>query len=246
MTTSAPRGCSTSWPSRARTLPSSPGARFCSPGSWGFLAGSGELGALAAIGGYVLAVGWQPSIVRAGVAGALASLAWLAARPRDRWYFLLVGAAVLLAWNPYSLLEPGFQLSFGAVGAIFIGVPPLERRLEGYPAPRWLRAVIAVSVACGVATAPILLAALRLRPDLLGVRQRPGGACGRTTARARFRRGRGRARAALARCGSRMGERLVGRVPRGVRPCRSGVFRTRRSRLQLRQSALPQSPRSAS
>jgi competence protein ComEC len=117
----------------------------------------GELGALAAIGGYVLAVGWQPSIVRAGVAGALASLAWLAARPRDRWYFLLVGAAVLLAWNPYSLLEPGFQLSFGAVGAIFVGVPPLERRLEGYPGPRWLRAVIAVSVACGVATAPILL-----------------------------------------------------------------------------------------
>ena len=117
----------------------------------------GELGALAAIGGYVLAVGWQPSIVRAGVAGALASLAWLAARPRDRWYFLLVGAAVLLAWNPYSLLEPGFQLSFGAVAAIFVGVPPLERRLEGYPGPRWLRAVIAVSIACGVATAPILL-----------------------------------------------------------------------------------------
>jgi competence protein ComEC len=117
----------------------------------------GELGALAAIGGYVLAVGWQPSIVRAGVAGALASLAWLAARPRDRWYFLLVGAAVLLAWNPYSLLEPGFQLSFGAVAAIFVGVPPLERRLEGYPGSRWLRAVIAVSIACGVATAPILL-----------------------------------------------------------------------------------------
>ena len=117
----------------------------------------GELGALAAIGGYVLAVGWQPSIIRAGVAGALASLAWLAARPRDRWYVLLVGAAVLLAWNPYTLLEPGFQLSFGAVGAIFVGVPPMERRLEGYPAPRWMRAVIAVSVACGVATAPILL-----------------------------------------------------------------------------------------
>jgi competence protein ComEC len=117
----------------------------------------GEIGALTAIGGYVLAVGWQPSVVRAGVAGALASLAWLAARPRDRWYFLLVGAAVLLAWSPYSLLEPGFQLSFGAVGAIFLGVLPLERRLEGYPGPRWLRAVVAVSIACGVATAPLLL-----------------------------------------------------------------------------------------
>jgi competence protein ComEC len=71
-----------------------------------------ELAALAAIGAYVVAVGWQPSVVRAGVAGVLASLAWLASRPRDRWHFLLLGAALLLAWNPYSLLEPGFQLSF--------------------------------------------------------------------------------------------------------------------------------------
>ena len=75
---------------------------------------------------YVLAVGWQPSVVRAGVAGGLASLAWLASRPRDRWYFLLVGAAVLLAWNPYSLLEPGFQLSFSAVAAIFVLVPRIS------------------------------------------------------------------------------------------------------------------------
>ena len=49
----------------------------------------------ASIGAYVLAVGWQPSVVRAGVAGALASLAWLAARPRDRWHFLALGALVL-------------------------------------------------------------------------------------------------------------------------------------------------------
>jgi competence protein ComEC len=116
-----------------------------------------ELGALAAIGAYVLAVGWQPSVVRAGVAGALASLAWLAARPRDRWYFLLLGAALLLAWNPYSLYEPGFQLSFAAVGAIFVLVPRLERILEGYPVPKWLGTIVAVSGACGAVTAPILL-----------------------------------------------------------------------------------------
>jgi competence protein ComEC len=117
----------------------------------------GEIGALAAIAGYVLAVGWQPSVVRAGVAGALASLAWLAARPRDRWYFLLLGGALLLAWNPYSLYEPGFQLSFAAVAAIFVVVPRLERVLEGYPLPRWLGTIVAVSGACGAVTAPILL-----------------------------------------------------------------------------------------
>ncbi|HEV2903068.1 MAG TPA: ComEC/Rec2 family competence protein [Gaiellaceae bacterium] len=117
----------------------------------------GELGALGAIGAYVLAVGWQPSVVRAGVAGALASLAWLAARPRDRWYFLLLGAALLLAWNPYSLYEPGFQLSFAAVAAIFVLVPRLEHVLEGYPIPTWLATIVAVSGACGAVTAPILL-----------------------------------------------------------------------------------------
>jgi competence protein ComEC len=115
-----------------------------------------ELCVLASVCGYLLAVGWQPSVVRAGVAGCLASLAWLAARPRDRWYFLLLGAIGLLAWNPYSLLEPGFQLSFAAVAAIFVAVPRLERALEGYPVPRALAGVIAVSLACGVATAPIL------------------------------------------------------------------------------------------
>lgn len=115
-----------------------------------------EVLVLLAIAAYVLAVGWQPSVVRAGVAGALASIAWLAARDRDRWWLFLAGAAVLLAWNPYALLEPGFQLSFVAVAAIFVGVPPLLRVLEGYPVPRALAIVLAVSSVCGLATAPIL------------------------------------------------------------------------------------------
>jgi competence protein ComEC len=117
----------------------------------------GEVVALAAIGGYVLAVGWQPSVVRAGVAGGLASLAWLSSRPSDRWYFLLLGAAVLLAWSPYSLLDAGFQLSFAAVAAIFVVVPRLQQTFAGYPVPNSLAEVVAVSGACGVATAPILL-----------------------------------------------------------------------------------------
>ena len=116
----------------------------------------GELGALAGIGSYVLAVGAQPSVIRAGIAGALGSLAWLSARQRDRWHFLLVGALILLAWNPYNLLDAGFQLSFAAVAAIFVAVPRIERTFEGYPVPRGLADVVAVSLACGLATAPIL------------------------------------------------------------------------------------------
>jgi competence protein ComEC len=114
-----------------------------------------ELGALAAIGAYVLAVGAQPSVIRAGVAGALCSLAWLTARATDRWHLLLIGAIVLLAWNPYTLFDVGFQLSFAAVVSIFVLVPRLRRFLEGYPLGA-LRPVIAVSAACGAATAPII------------------------------------------------------------------------------------------
>ncbi len=116
----------------------------------------GQVGALGAIAAYVLAVGGQPSVIRAGVSGALVSLAWLAARPVDRWYFFLLGALVLLGWNPYSLLDPGFQLSFGAVAAIFVLVPRLTRVLAGYPVQGHLAGVLAVSTACGVVTAPIL------------------------------------------------------------------------------------------
>jgi competence protein ComEC len=116
----------------------------------------GELGALVGIAAYVLAVGAQPSVIRAGVVGALASLAWIAARQRDRWHFLLLAAFVLLAWNPYTLLDAGFQLSFVAVVAIFVVVRPLLDVLEGYPLPHWLAEAVAVSTACGVATAPVL------------------------------------------------------------------------------------------
>lgn len=115
----------------------------------------GQLAALAAICGYVLAVGAQPSVIRAGIVGALGSLAWLTARAADRWHLLLVGATVLLAWNPYTLLDAGFQFSFAAVLAIFVLVPHFQRFLEGYPLGRSLRLVVAISAACGLATAPI-------------------------------------------------------------------------------------------
>ena len=114
------------------------------------------LGALAAIGAYVLAVGPQPSVIRAAIAGAAVSVAWLAGRLRDAWHLLLVAACALLAWNPYTLFDAGFQLSFGAVAAIFILGGPFLRVLDGYPLPGWLRSAIAISAACTLVTAPIL------------------------------------------------------------------------------------------
>ena len=111
--------------------------------------------ALLAIAAYALAVGLHPSVVRAALAGVLGSLAWLAGRERDRWQALLVGAAVLLGWNPYALFDAGFQLSFAAVASIFVVTPRVVRALEGYPVSRGLAQLIGVSTACGLATAPV-------------------------------------------------------------------------------------------
>jgi len=114
-----------------------------------------ELAALLAVGAYTLAAGFHPSVVRAAVAAALGSLAWLTARERDRWHALLLGALLLLAWNPMFVLDAGFQLSFAAVTAIFVVTPRVVRALAGYPVPRPLAQLIGVSTACGLATAPV-------------------------------------------------------------------------------------------
>jgi competence protein ComEC len=124
--------------------------------SFGIARAWAHLGALGAIGAYVLAVGPQPSVIRAAVAGAAVSVAWLLGRLKDAWHVLLLAAIVLLAWNPYTLFDAGFQLSFAAVVAIFVLGRPLTRELEGYPMPGLLRPILAISAACSLVTAPLL------------------------------------------------------------------------------------------
>jgi competence protein ComEC len=116
----------------------------------------GEALAIVVVLSYALTVGWQPSVVRAAVAGTLASLAWILARPRDRWHALAVGALVLLVWMPQSALEPGFQLSFAAVATIFLVLPRVAGIPDAYPVPRRFWDVVVVAAACGLVTAPIV------------------------------------------------------------------------------------------
>jgi competence protein ComEC len=116
----------------------------------------GESLAIVVVLAYALAVGWQPSVVRAAVAGTLASLGWITARPRDRWHAMAIGALVLLVWTPSAALDPGFQLSFAAVAAIFLVVPRVAGVPDAYPVPRGLWDVLVVAVACGLVTAPIV------------------------------------------------------------------------------------------
>jgi competence protein ComEC len=66
------------------------------------------------------------------------------------------------------LFDAGFQLSFAAVVAIFLFARPLMRVLEGYPVHPKLGAALAISLACSLMTAPILLVQFG-RVPVLGV-----------------------------------------------------------------------------
>jgi competence protein ComEC len=104
---------------------------------------------------YVLVVGPGASVVRAGITGVLVALAWLANRPVARWHVLAVAAAGCLWLDPWAVLEPGFQLSFAAVVAIFTAAPQIRIWLEGTSCPARLREPLAISTACTLVTAPI-------------------------------------------------------------------------------------------
>lgn len=104
---------------------------------------------------YVPLTGAGPSIVRAGIVGVLGLAAYLFSRQTNAWHFLALAAAIILSLNPWSLLDPGFQLSFGAVIAIFFVAPLFSAPLSVLPAA--LREAIAITTAASLVTAPIMM-----------------------------------------------------------------------------------------
>ena len=111
--------------------------------------------AAAVVALYVPLTGAGPSIQRAGVMGIAGLVAALAGRPGQRWYALLLAAAVTLALNPRAPEEPGWQLSFVAVAALLAGAPPLRaafaRRMPGPVAD-----AAAITTAATLGTAPLM------------------------------------------------------------------------------------------
>ncbi len=103
---------------------------------------------------YTTIVGGQPSITRAAVM-ALIGLAGIIFERRGNNLNSLAGAALLiLLYNPWSLYEPGFQLSFSAVLGLITLTPVLERCLDFMP--RWMALALAASVGAQLAVIPII------------------------------------------------------------------------------------------
>ncbi len=112
--------------------------------------------ALTALVAYCLICDGGASVVRAGLVGALAIVAELRFRDRQRWYLLLVGLAVLLVHQPRAIGDPGLQLSFAAVVGMFLIASPIAESC-GELMPRRLADLIAQAATATIATAPVVI-----------------------------------------------------------------------------------------
>lgn len=115
---------------------------------------------LAAIVVYVPLAGAGPSILRAGVMGALALLATLAGRRASRLYGLAVAAVVTLALDPHVGADVGWRLSFAAVLGILALAAPLRAAIVSWIGSGGWRGALAegaaMTIAATLSTAPLI------------------------------------------------------------------------------------------
>ncbi len=107
---------------------------------------------------YTALAGFQSSIVRAAIMGALAFSANLTGRQKQSIYILLLTAVGMLVFNPGWLVDIGFQLSFGATAGILL-IKPLIDQLTHKWSQGGLSIIddVSTTVVAQIATTPILL-----------------------------------------------------------------------------------------
>ncbi|MCR4404696.1 MAG: ComEC family competence protein [Candidatus Acetothermia bacterium] len=113
---------------------------------------------------YLLLVGFRVSLVRAAVMFAFLALGLVLAERglilrkwADPYQSLSAAALAILGWQPQALFDVSFQLSFSATLGIIFFLPKLERtELLKLIRPRWLRGLIAVSLAAQLGVIPFI------------------------------------------------------------------------------------------
>jgi len=98
--------------------------------------------------GYVVLAGMQPSIVRAGIMGAIACTAQLLGRQYAALHALIVTACIMIVYDPLYLTDVGFQLSVAAT----MGIILLSPLFPG--SPLWQD--ISMTTSAQAATLPII------------------------------------------------------------------------------------------
>ncbi len=107
---------------------------------------------------YALITGLAPSVTRAALMISFVLIARAKSRSINIFNVLAISAFVILLFNPFALLNVGFQLSYIAVGGLIYLYPKVQSWYQ--PQNKILKAiwsVMAVSISAQIATAPFSL-----------------------------------------------------------------------------------------
>ncbi|MCT2586777.1 ComEC/Rec2 family competence protein [Actinophytocola gossypii] len=117
---------------------------------------SAAAGAALALVGFVVLAGSEPSVLRAGVMGAVGLLALAMGRERAALPALGTAVIVLVLWDPAMAVSFGFALSVLATAGLVLLAPRWAERLAHRGVPRGLAEALAVPAAAHLVTAPVV------------------------------------------------------------------------------------------
>ncbi|MBB3661106.1 competence protein ComEC [Prauserella sediminis] len=109
-----------------------------------------------ALAGFVVLVGYEPSVLRAAVMGALGLAALVLGRRRSVVPALAAAVCGLILVDPAMATSMGFALSVVATGGLIFLAPRWAAALAARRVPPGMAEALAVPVAAFVATAPVI------------------------------------------------------------------------------------------
>jgi competence protein ComEC len=124
--------------------------------------------AVGAIALYTVLVGAEPPVVRAAIMGGLSALALIVGRQGHALTSLLAAAWLMTAWQPLTLWDVGFQLSFSASLGLILYAETLQKAAESLlerfvsmeaaaPVARLLNASLLSTLAALATTLPLMI-----------------------------------------------------------------------------------------
>lgn len=108
---------------------------------------------------YTMIVGANPPVVRASIMTAIVIVSMLLSRNPDVYQGIFLAALIILIYNPLTLFESGFQMSFAATIGIIYLFPKFKNlmKMHKLPAPIiWLLSIFIVSLSAQIAVAPLM------------------------------------------------------------------------------------------
>ena len=106
-----------------------------------------------ALGAFVVATRWEPSVVRAAAMAGVVLGGRIVGVPVEPWRALGLAVAGLLLVSGDLAVDVGFQLSVAATAGVLAAIELVPRRR-----PRWLWTALTVTVGAQLAVLPIILA----------------------------------------------------------------------------------------